>query len=157
MQPPADQSAFAQAFRTAFVTALVNAGMPVARNPAGATQIDTDIQVVKFSPKRPDGQFASATVLYAGLWGLSGVWENASPGAAGALAFGVLDTWRWMTSEFASGPTPQLEVIVTVSASAGGQYLGRATNVYYVADGDALLYVQPQPPALYSIAVTGGQ
>lgn len=152
-----DPSAFAQAFRTAFITSLVNAGLSVAKKPAGATEVDFDIQVVNFSPRRPDGTFNSATVIYAGLWGLSGVWESASPGAAGVLAVGAFDAHRWLTSEMASGSTPQLEVIVTVSASDATQYLGRATNVYYVADSDVNLYVPPQPPSLYSISVTGGQ
>ena len=70
---------------------------------------------------------------------------------------GAFDAHRWLTSEMASGSTPQLEVIVTVSASDATQYLGRATNVYYVADSDVNLYVPPQPPSLYSISVTGGQ
>jgi len=97
----------------------------------------------------------SATVIYGGLWGLAGVWDSASPGAAGALAVGAFDAYRWLTSEWASGPTPQMEVIVTVSASDGNQYLGRATNVYYVADSDALLYAPP--PVLYNIPVRGGE
>ena len=154
---PKVPSAFAQAFRTAFITSLVNAGVSVAKSPAGATEVDFDIQVVKFSPHRPDGTFYSATVIYAGLWGLSGVWESASPGAAGLLAVGALDAQRWLTAEMAAGPTPQLEVIITVSASDATQYLGRATNVYYVADSDATLYVPPQPPVVYSIPVKGGE
>ena len=156
VNPAAEPSAFAQAFRTAFITSLVNAGVSVAKSPSGATAVDFDIQIVNFSPDRSDGRFYSATVIYAGLWGLSGVWEGASPGVAGLLALGAVDAQRWLTSEMASGPTPQLEVIVTVSASDATQYLGRATNVYYVADSDATLYVRPQPPTLYSISVTGG-
>ncbi len=155
VRPPADPSAFAQAFRSSFITALVNSGVSVAKSPRGATEIDFEIQAVKFSPRRPDGRFYSATVIYGGLWGLAGVWDSASPGAAGALAVGAFDAYRWLTSELASGPTPQMEVIVTVSASDGNQYLGRATNVYYVADSDALLYAPP--PVLYNIPVRGGE
>jgi hypothetical protein len=155
VRPPADPSAFAQAFRSSFITALVNSGVSVAKSPRGATEIDFEIQAVKFSPRRPDGRFYSATVIYGGLWGLAGVWDSASPGAAGALAVGAFDAYRWLTSEWASGPTPQMEVIVTVSASDGNQYLGRATNVYYVADSDALLYAPP--PVLYNIPVRGGE
>lgn len=158
VKQPNEPSAFAQAFRASFITSLVNSGVSVSKSPVGTKEVDFDIQVVRFSPRRPDGTFTSATAIYAGLWGLSGVWEQASPGAAGVLAVGAFDAYRWMTSEFSAGPTPQLEVIVTVSASDAAQYLGRATNVYYVANGDAMLYSPPPaPPALYNIAVTGGQ
>ena len=154
VREPAVPSPFAQAFRTSFITALVNSGVSVVRNPAGAKVVDFEIQAVQFSQGRPNGTFTSATVIYAGLWGLSGVWENASPGAAGALAVGALDAYRWLTSELATGPTPQTEIIVTVSASDNQQYLGRATNVYYVADRDAALY--SGPPVLYNLSVKGG-
>jgi hypothetical protein len=155
VREPAVPSQFAQAFRTSFITALVQAGVRVVKNPAGAKHIDFEIQALQFSPGRPNGVFTSATVIYAGLWGLSGVWENASPGAAGALAVGAIDAYRWLNSETAAGPTPQTEVIVTVSASDGAQYLGRATNVYYVADRDAMLY--SGPPVLYNLSVKGGE
>lgn len=155
VREPAVPSPFAMAFRTSFVTALVNSGVSVVKNPGGANKIvDFEIQAVQFSPGRPNGEFISATVIYAGLWGLSGVWENASPGVAGALSVGALDAYRWLSSEMASGPTPQTEIIVTVSASDTHQYLGRATNVYYVADRDAALY--SGPPALYNLSVKGG-
>lgn len=35
------------------------------------------------------------------------------------------------------------------------RYLGRATNVYYVADRDAMLY--SGPPVLYNLSVKGGE
>ena len=56
---------------------LVNSGVSVAKSPRGATEIDFEIQAVKFSPRRPDGRFYSATVIYGGLWGglvQAGIW-----------------------------------------------------------------------------------
>jgi hypothetical protein len=147
VKEPKDNSAFARAFRTQFITTLVNGGANVAKTPAGAKEIDIDIRI--------DGHFTSATAIYAGLWGLHGIWIHTSPGAAGALALGAFDANRWMHSELASGPVPQHEVIVTVSASNADQYLGRVTNVYYVADTDRRLYPQSVQPS--TIPVRGGE
>ncbi|MEF8700132.1 MAG: hypothetical protein V5B32_00605 [Candidatus Accumulibacter sp. UW26] len=152
---PAQPSDFAQAFRTQFITSLVKSGVTVARNPGGAIEVDFDIQVVKFSPHRPDGTFNSATVIFGGLWALEGLWVHTSPGAAGALALAAFDANRWLTSELAAGPIPQHEVIVTVSASDATRYLGRTTNVYYVADTDQMLY--RTPAVLSTISVSGGE
>lgn len=157
VQLPKEASAFAQAFRTQLITSFVNEGVNVAKQPAGATEVDFDIQIVKFSPRRLDGTFTSATAIYAGLWALDGLWVGTSPGAAGALAAVAFDATRWSTSELASGPTPQYEVIITISASDATQYLGRATNVYYIADSDEMLYKAATAPVLHTITVRGGQ
>lgn len=148
---------FAQAFRTQFITSLVNRGINVSKVPAGSVEVDFDIQAVKFSANRPDGSFHSATAIYGGLWALHGTWVHASPGAAGALAVGAFDVNRWMTSDLASGPTPQFEVFVTASASSADRYLGRVTNVYYVADSDASLYLHRPAPVLTKMPVKGGE
>lgn len=157
VKPAKDSTPFAQAFRTQFITSLVNRGVNVVKTPAGAKEIEFDIQVVKFSPDRLDGKFTSATAIYNGLWAMRGLWVSASPGAAGELAVIAFDANRWLTSELASGPTPQHEVIVTVSASTADQYLGRTTNVYYVADTDQSLYVPKPEPVLRTLSVKGGE
>ena len=150
-------SQFARAFRTQFITSLVNKGINVALTPAGAFEIDFDIQAVRFSPRRPDGTFYSATAIYAGLWAMHGLWTDTSPGAAGVLAVGAFDVNRWITAELASGPTPDHEIIITASATRNDRYLGRVTNVYYVAGTDAWLYSSPPPvPVLRTLSVTGG-
>ncbi|MCM8611491.1 hypothetical protein [Accumulibacter sp.] len=78
-----------------------------------------------------------------------------TPSAAfrGMATSGGIDIYRWNVSDWASGPTPQTEIIVTVSASDGQRYLGRVSNVYYVADRDASLHLGP--PQLYDIALGG--
>ena len=160
VRAPREASEFSQAFRSQFITALVNSGVAVAKNPGGAMEIEFDVQVLKFSPKRPAGTFESAALIYGGVWALKGVWEHTSPGAAGAVLLAALDTHRWLTSEVASGPTPQLEIILTVSASNTTEYLGRATNIYYVADSDETLYQAygaANAAALYGIPVKGGE
>jgi len=148
-------SAFAVAFRTQFITSLVNRGVNVAKVPAGSIEIDFDIQPLKFSAERRDGKFVSAAYIYAGLWALHGVWEDVSEGGSVGLALGAFDMNRWMTSDLASGPTPQHEIIVTASASSAERYLGRVTNVYYLADTDGALY--KSPPRLTTMSIVGGK
>ncbi len=156
VRPAAQQTVFAQNFRAAFITALVRQKVAVAHTPAaGAIAVDIDVQTVRFSPDRQN-RFLPASVVYAGAWAVYGLAANASPaaaGLAGAAMIGGYDAWRWASSETAAGPTPQTEVLVTVSASDATRYLGRVAAVYYAADTDAQLYTE-QPP-LFSIAVGG--
>lgn len=42
--------------------------------------------------------------------------------------------------KYASGDTPQYELIVTAATTDNNRYLGSVSNVYYVADSDAWLY-----------------
>lgn len=156
-----DESAFTRAFRTQFLTSLVNRGSHVAKGPQGAVEIDVEVQVVKFSPNRIEGHYVSHSAIYTGLWALHGVWvKDAHPGLAGGLLLGATDVARWMNAEFASGPAPQHEIIVTVSATNADRYLGRATNTYYVADTDSALYtpvVKPAPLPTQALKVKGGE
>lgn len=126
------------------------------KNPHGATEVDVDVQVVRFSPNRPQYRFVSVTALGAGILALHEVAEH-SPTAAGFLAAGAFDAATWYASKFASGPTPQYEIIVTVSASDADKYLVRTTNVYYVDDRDAHLYYDLPKQPLYTLHVKVGE
>ena len=150
VRPPKENTPFAQAIHTQMITALVNRGIQIKRSPVGAQEIEVDIQVVKFSPGRKEGVFVSAAMLTAGVWALQGSWMLTSPHgiATSVLAGGAFDATRWAASEFASGPVPQHEIFLTVSAVSGDNYIGRVTNVYYVADSDQSLYVPPPPSLL---------
>jgi hypothetical protein len=156
VRPAAQQTVFAQNFRAAFITALVGHKVAVVHTPsAGAVAIDIDVQTVRFSPDRQN-RFLPATAVYAGAWAVYGLAANASPaaaGLAGAAIVGGYDAWRWASSETASGPTPQTEVLVTVSAADATRYLGRVAAVYYAADSDAGLYTEAPP--LFNVAVGG--
>lgn len=66
------------------------------------------------------------------------------------VALGMtFDAYRWFNSEFARGPLPQLEMIVTVSALSNGIYIGRVSNLYYLSDNDLSLYVPATPTPVY--------
>jgi hypothetical protein len=158
VRPPPQPTDFARGFHSALITALLRQKVAVSLGPGdtGAISLDIDIQTIRFSANRPDGRFLPFSALYAGGWGAYGLAKNAAPAAAGLAGLAVaggIDIYRWNVSDWASGPTPQTELIVTVSASDGQRYLGRVSNVYYVADRDASLYLGP--PQLYDIAVGG--
>lgn len=155
---------FSQAFQTGFVSRLVNQGTKVAIAAPGDIHIAIDIQSVRFSPDRSQylgvGKFSLMTL---GLWGLHNLAEHSGyHHAAGVGALGVAvasDIVQWNMAELAKGPTPQMEVIVTASATRGGQFLARRTNVYYIADTDSALYtytLPPKPPVAIRVVGEGG-
>lgn len=64
----------------------------------------------------------------------------------------------WFRAEFATGDTPQTEIIVTTSVSDGTRYLSRNTSVYYVADSDKALYEAAGTGlAARNIKISGGE
>lgn len=130
--------------------APINAMPVIPPAPTPRQELEVDIQVVRFSPGRLDGRyFISGTAITSGVWGLRGLWTQTTPqGAASAVALGMaFDAHRWFSSEFAAGGAPQLEMIITVSALTQGQYVGRVSNLYYLADSDLSLYVPATPLA----------
>ena len=141
-----EQTAFERAFTTQLLTALVQAGHPVMKSPEGALRIGIDTQAIPFSADRPQYRnFGSATALGAGVWAIHDLVEYASNGAGKAAMLGLMaiDAHKWFQSEFASGETPQHEIIITTTVSDANRYIARDTSVYYVADADRKLYMPP--------------
>ena len=141
-----EQTAFERAFTTQLLTALVQAGHPVMKSPEGALRIGIDTQAIPFSADRLQNRdFGSATALGAGVWAVYDLVEYASNGAGKAAMLGLvaIDAHKWFQSEFASGETPQHEIIITTTVSDPNRYIVRDTSVYYVADADRKLYMPP--------------
>jgi hypothetical protein len=146
----------------------VNQGQSVATGPSGDVSIAIEAQTVRFTGNRSQymgvGKF---TMLGAGIWGLHDLTTHNRDIHAGAVAGMALavtgDIIDYNMAEFAKGPTPEIELILTVSAMKGGQYLARSTNVYYIADSDATLYcwkaetcsLTPPPPPPATLGVVG--
>lgn len=156
--PATPASPFSQAFQTGFVTRLVKTGTHVAVAAPAEINVAIDIQSVRFSPDRRQYLGAARfTQISLGLWGLREMYyegSHAMPILAGSI---LADIYEWNMSEFAKGPTPQMEVIVTASATKGAQIVARATNVYYIADTDAQLYAPPpKPPVAIRVVGEGG-
>ena len=142
--PPVPNSEFTKAFRNQLISALVNKGFPVTKNNDGKGNIvEIETQLVKFSPTRYQNHyFISSKSLAAGVWGVHGL--ETPPKTivnSGTLATNATIDWnQWADQEFTKGVTPQYEVIVTTSISKGAMYVGRTTDVYYIADTDNTLY-----------------
>ena len=151
---------FDKAFTNDLISALVADGFTVLKSPAGALSVDVDTQVVRFSPKRPQyNHVGAATALMTGVWALRNVGFDTVGevlGAGVAVTAGA-DAYTWFHSEFATGETPQMEIIVTTSVSDASQYLARSTNIYYVTDTDSRMYlhVPPFQAQTRNIGVTG--
>ena len=149
----ANKTDFDRAFANQLISALVAEGFVVQKSPAGALVVDIDTQAVRFSANRPQYRYAgAATALTAGVWAL----HQASPAGIATAAIVGADAYMWFSSEFATGATPQMEILITTSVSDGRQYLARNTSVYYVADADSALYRTPTPVPVRSIGVIGG-
>lgn len=138
---PAVVTEFSRAFYNQIITTLVKANVPVAKEPTAGLMLDFDIQPITFSPNRPQYRYAGvATELGPGVWALRDV-SSVSPRDA-QIVPPTVDALHWFRSEFASGRTPQTEILITVSISDKSKYLSRVTNAYYVEDGDRRLYDQ---------------
>jgi hypothetical protein len=147
---------FDRAFSNQLISALVAGGFTVMKTPAGALRVDVDTQAVNFSANRPQYKYAGLpTALTAGVWALH--LGEATAGAAFSAAVVSADAYAWFHSEFASGATPQTEIIITASVSDDSRYVARSTSIYYVADTDRGMY-EYFPPArtqTKTIGVTG--
>lgn len=156
----AEASDFERAFTGQLITALIDAGHPVMRSPEGALRVGVETQTVPFAADRPQYRHAgTATALGAGVWALYDIVEYASNGPAKAalLALGGADAYVWFQSEFASGSTPSMEIIVNTSVTDANRYLARNTSVYYVADADQRLYTAPPRAYTKTFRVQGGE
>jgi len=137
---PQQNSPFSQAVATHLVTALVNEGYIVVKNPdPSALKVELDTQVVAFAGNRPQYKFTGErTALVAGAWALTGIEHTVEWLATAAIA--THDAYSWFRSEFATGATPKSEIVVTLSVADDQRYYARTTSVYYTVDADSALY-----------------
>jgi hypothetical protein len=157
---PANPSPFQQAINNQLISSLVNDGYVVSRTPAGALQISLDIQAVTFAPDRKQAPTVGvATAIATGVWVLAeriGDPVSKLGRFAGAAGIGAgIDAFHWYDSEYASGPTPRTEIIITTSVTDEHRYVARASNTYYVADADRTLYGEAPAQLSQSFQVKG--
>lgn len=140
--PQACDTAFNRVFFNQFLTALVAAGYQVTTAPApNAHTVEIDVQAVSFAHDRPQYRYAGVPVRFGpGIWALrdeASLWDRAGNEAMRTEGY----DGNWYRAEFAGGPTPRNELVVTVSAmSPARAYLARSTKVYYTADADVANY-----------------
>ncbi|NTV11147.1 MAG: hypothetical protein HGA47_10285 [Zoogloea sp.] len=136
---PPDASAFDRAFRDFLVTEFVSRGQAVALAPGQAVEVNYGAQVVHHNSPRPDRAVAGLTALTLGLYAVHGAAQletGAQKMAAGLGFAGLADI---MGGKNSGGPT-HTELVLTTSASDGGRFLARKTDVYYLEDMDVALF-----------------
>ena len=133
---------FNRVFYNEFVTALVNAGHTVAREPVpNATVVEVDTQAIIFANDRPQYRYAGrAVALGPGIWALRDAASLVESDGNIVLRTDGGDA-NWFRTEFAAGRTPRNELVVTATAiSPQNTYIARNTSVYYTADADSAHY-----------------
>jgi hypothetical protein len=118
IESPLDDTVFARAFHALLVTELVRAGVSVAPGGPDAIPIATDLQLLEFGPDR-----RTSYPLYQSA-------QSYPP------ALGIEDR-----AQIRSTHAPRHELIVTVSIERDGAYWLRRSDIYYLRDADAALYL----------------
>jgi len=147
---PNNDLKFEKSMHKLLITSLVNKGMNVSiKRTSKDILVNLDVEAIKFTKDRGtlDKSAGVLTLLAAGLWSMNGIYESGSGGnlgpaaAAGGTVLAVgTDVYKWYNSEYASGPIPQNEIIITISAQKNNHYLANYNNIYYVTDDDENLY-----------------
>ena len=141
---PANASAFDRGFREFLLTKLVQSGVTVLHTAKeNNLQLTYGTQMVVHKSDRPHfvpGQFTMIAGGLMAIYGMRG--EHLDAKLAGTL--GLTGAADFANSINSGGPT-HTEVILTTSVSRGSQYLVRKTDVYYLEDVDAPLFVGSAP------------
>lgn len=147
---PAQASAFDQGFREFLVTKLVQSGVAVLQQAADAQlQLTYATQVVVHASPRPHfipGQF---TMLAGGLMAAYGL-RHEFLDTQLLATLGLTGAADYANSINSGGPT-HTEVILTTSVSQANQFLARKTDVYYLEDVDAPLFLARQAGQAYPV------
>lgn len=144
--PQGCDTTFNRVFFNEFLTALVGLGYQVSAAPSSSAMVvDIDVQAIGFSDNRPQYRYAGkAEEIGPGIWALRDEASLVDAQGAEAPRTSGLDA-NWYRTQFAAGPTPRNELVITVSAMSRERvYLARNTSVYYTADSDAGLYSCPE-------------
>jgi len=157
---PANPTPFQLAINNQLISSLVSDGYVVSRTPAGALQISLDVQAITFAPNRKQAPTVGMAIAIAtGVWVLAeriGDPVGKLGRFAGAAGLGAgIDAYQWYGSEYASGPTPRTEIIITASVTDEHRYVARTSNTYYVADADRTLYGEAPSQLSQSFQVKG--
>ncbi|KAB2967072.1 hypothetical protein [Zoogloea sp.] len=166
---PGGEQPFVDGFRELLTTALVAQGLPVSTEPRNALSVDVRYSIYRFQPDRAKSTYyyGDATAITAGLWAIGAVAaSNISPNAgisAGVktlAAVSGIEGFAWVSQEamgrgqYASGPVPRSEILLTASVADGSRIVSRRSNIYYAADEDKDLY-WARPARTHTIPVMG--
>lgn len=146
---PTSNTAFNVAFREFMITHLVNRsiGVSVCKDDGGGrggfasrardVEIKYDVQLVSHGARLPPYQPPGLTMLAGGVAVVRNVILGGDPitGTIGGIALA-----EWGAGHMAKAP--QSEIIVTTTIVEDNRFVSRKSDIYYVPDADAKLFVQ---------------
>lgn len=163
------EQAFVEGFRDLLITSLVAQDIPVSTEAKNALSVDVRYSIYRFRPDRLQNTYyyGDATMLAAGLWAVGGI-VAADVSSAGGVSVGAkllavaagLDGFGWLSNEamgrgqYAAGPVPRSEIMLTTSVVDGARIVSRRSSIYYTADEDKALYWD-RPAAVHTLSVVG--
>lgn len=141
---PLHPSPFDLAFRDFLITELVQGGALVQRDPGAALEVSYHTQLVRHNSDRPHFIPGQYTMIAAGLMAAYGLrHEHIDAQLLGALGLTVAADYA---SSVASGGPTNTEMVLTTTVTRAGQYVARKTDVYYLENADAPLFLGRMPP-----------
>jgi hypothetical protein len=139
--PAAKPTPFGTAFHNFIVTRLVHHGVPVSTGPEGPLVLDYQSQLVRHGSERLVYHPGTLTVLTGGLLVARNIAEHGlSPLGFAALGIGADIAASTLDGAIAS----KLELNVTTSVVANGRYVMRKSDIYYLDEADAALFIEPR-------------
>lgn len=138
---PSNATPFETAFRDFLITQLVQSGAQVQANPGQALDVSYSAQVVRHNSDRPHFIPGRFTMLGAGLAAAYGL-RHQHVDTQIAAGLGLAIAADYAASVNTGGPT-NTELILTTTVTRGGQYVARKTDVYYLENADAPLFMRP--------------
>lgn len=139
--PSEEKTTFNRAFANFLTSQLVNRGLPVSTAREGAVTVQYDTQLVKHNSDRPNYSPGMLTMLTAGVLVARDVALHAAEESLYLGGMAVIGAADLGFGHIAGGPT-KTEVIVTTSITANGRYLMRKSDIYYLEDADASLFIE---------------
>ncbi len=153
----ADGSSFSRAFQTLLVSRMVNQGLDVSTQAAGAITVRYEAQVVRHPDNR--GGFYAPGSIAALAGGVLVAREidigNLSYGGKAAAGTALIAATELGTAYARLHSPTNTEVLITTSLIDGTRYLMRKTDVYYVEDVEGMLFERPFRAASRAVGVVG--
>ena len=141
---PANPSPFDLAVRDFLITKFVQSGANVQQMAGQGLEVSYHAQLVRHNSDRPHfvpGQFTMITAGVMAAYGLRH--EYIDTQLVGALGLAALADYG--ASINTGGPT-NTEMVLTTTVMRGGQYVARKTDVYYLENVDAPLFMRSPSP-----------
>ena len=138
---PPNPSEFDLAFRDFLITKLVQTGAGVQQMPGPSLlEVTYNTQVVRHNSDRPHFIPGKFTTIATGLLAAYGI-RNQHVAVHALAGLGVAVGLDYAASAYSGGPT-NTEMILTTTVTRAGQYVSRKTDVYYLENVDAPLFMR---------------